>query len=433
MTLRRDRSSLDNTAPARVNGAEKPEAGAADPMSIPMARNVALYPWFRACQSLLFWQAVWFLYFQDRLSATAAIQLYAVYDIASTLLEVPSGYMSDRLGRRRTLLAAALAGGAAVLFIGLGDSFAAFAVGEALIGASAAFVSGTDSALLYQSLAAEGRAAEVERQELRAWRFAFTALAASALAGGLMTLLYPPLPYLAGALGFAAMAIIAFRFTEPPAARHGPDEGPTLSDLGQIRAALAQPVVAWLFALSVAMYIFSHIPFVFGQPFIADALAALGAGQGAPAVSGAVTAAMMTVSLGTSLFATPLRVRLGLTVLLLVAFALQIAISATLAATGSALAIAVLLLRMVPVSLSRPFITARMQPLLHDRTRATFLSVQSLAGRLIFAATLFLASAVAGGTDTLSHGTIRLILGAYCAAGLACLLILAVTARRRGI
>ena len=29
------------------------------------ARNVALYPWFRFCRGLLFWQAVWFLYFQN--------------------------------------------------------------------------------------------------------------------------------------------------------------------------------------------------------------------------------------------------------------------------------------------------------------------------------------------------------------------------------
>ena len=85
-----------------------------------MSRNVALYPWFKFFQNLIFWQAVWFLYFQNTLSAAEAIALYAVYDIATTCLEVPSGYMSDRLGRRRTLIMASLAAilGSALLAIG---------------------------------------------------------------------------------------------------------------------------------------------------------------------------------------------------------------------------------------------------------------------------------------------------------------------------
>mgnify|MGYP003564626886 CR=1 FL=1 len=72
------------------------------------AANVPLYRWSRFLRNLLFWQAVWFLYFQNSLSAAEAILLYAVYDVATTALEVPSGYMSDRIGRRFTLLASAV-------------------------------------------------------------------------------------------------------------------------------------------------------------------------------------------------------------------------------------------------------------------------------------------------------------------------------------
>ena len=68
-------------------------------------RNIMLYPWFRFAQGLLFWHGVWFLYFQNTLSAADAILLYVVYDIATTALEVPSGYMSDRWGRLITLIA----------------------------------------------------------------------------------------------------------------------------------------------------------------------------------------------------------------------------------------------------------------------------------------------------------------------------------------
>ena len=77
-----------------------------------MARNVSLYPWFKFFQNLVFWQAIWFLYFQNELSPSEALLLYVIYDVGTTVLEVPSGYMSDRLGRRLTLIAAAMAGSA---------------------------------------------------------------------------------------------------------------------------------------------------------------------------------------------------------------------------------------------------------------------------------------------------------------------------------
>ena len=143
------------------------------------ARNVALYPWFKFFKSLIFWQAIWFLFFQNRLSAGEAILLYAIYDIGTTVLEVPSGYMSDRMGRRFTLIASMVAGIAATVLLAVGDGFLVFALAQVFLGASAAFASGTDSALLYESLAATGRQSDIERQEIRAWRFSFTALAVS--------------------------------------------------------------------------------------------------------------------------------------------------------------------------------------------------------------------------------------------------------------
>ena len=50
------------------------------------AQNIALYPWFKFLQNLLFWQAVWFLFFQSELSAAEAILLYVIFDISTTIL-----------------------------------------------------------------------------------------------------------------------------------------------------------------------------------------------------------------------------------------------------------------------------------------------------------------------------------------------------------
>lgn len=401
----------------------------ADPAA--MTRNIALYPWVKAALNLLFWQSIWFLYFQSRLSAADAILLYTLYDLGTIAFEVPSGYLSDRLGRRPTLILACLAGFAGTACLALGQGLAVFAAGQLLIGASSAFVSGTDAALLYESLAATGRQAELEAQELRAWRAAFFALALSAASGGAMALWSPVLPFWANLLAFLVAGLLCLRLTEPRHATTAPEAA--LLERGALRAAFAQPVLRWLFALSMAMYVFSHVPFVFGQPFILIALTQVGLAAQTPAISGLVTALMMLLSVGTSLLAPRLRLRLGLPAILLLAFALQIAICGLLTLSSSALAIGFLLLRMVPSSLSRPFLTARMQPLLRSETRATYLSLQSFAGRLVLAASLLLAMGPAGDAGAMAFGEIRLVLGCYAAAGLVALGALWAAARGRGI
>ncbi len=394
-----------------------------------MQSNIALYPWFKFVQQLLFWQATWFLYFEARLSAAEAILLYVVADLATTALEVPSGYMSDRLGRRRTLLAAAIAYVLATGLLVVGEGFTQFALANVLLGAAWAFASGTDSSLLFQSLRAEGRSAEVEAQEMKAWRFSFAALALSALIGGALALYGEKLPYVATAAAAAGLLVLTALLREPPAA---PQSGHA-DNLRAIGASLAHPTLLWILCLWLATYAFSHIPFVFGQPFIREAMTAAGYGAETPLISGVVTFLMMTLSLAVSLIAPALRRALGLPGILLLALGMQVGLTAALALSNSLFVIALLLLRMVPDSLSSAFMLARIQPLLPDTVRATYLSLQSLAGRVVFSAALTLAALYAPADAAIAYADMQVILTAFTALGVALLGLLAVTVRRAGV
>ena len=393
------------------------------------ARTVALFPWFKFAQNLIFWQAIWFLFFQTELSGAEAILLYAIYDISTTVIEVPSGWMSDRLGRRVTLIASAAIGACGGALIVFGDGLAVFALAQIAFGTAAALSSGTDSALLYESLQAEGREDEIEPEELRAWRYSFVALALSAVSGGALALVSPVATFGLSAVASVAALVLALAMSDAPRV-----QARTIKEaLVTLKAALRQPVLLWLFALSVLMYGFSHLPFVFGQPFIAEALTGLSLTADAPLVSGAVTTVMMVVSVGTSVVAERMRARVGLTPLYLAAFGLQIAIVATLAMTNSVLAIAVLFLRMVPDSMSRPFILAQTQPLLSDDSRATYLSLRSLVARIAFAASLWLAAISVSEAGALPFAEISRLLGWYAGAGVVLLLGLALWARALGV
>ena len=92
--------------------------------------------------------------------------------------------------------------------------------------------------------------------------------------------------------------------------------------------------------------------------------------------------------------------------------------------------ILLLLMRMVPDSLSRAFLLARIQPLLPDARRATWLSLQSFAGRLLFAGSLIVFSGEASDDGAMAYDEIRSVLSWYVGAGLLILAGLVLSVRR---
>jgi MFS family permease len=392
--------------------------------------NIQLYPWFQFCRSLLFWQAIWFLYFQKELSATDAILLAAIFDISTTVLEVPSGITSDRLGRRRTLVAAIAIKIIGALLLAFGGTFTIFALAQICLGASMALISGTDTSLLYESLTKEKRSHEIQTHEQRAWRFAFAALAISAVTGGLLAIVSPMWTFLASAAAAGIALVIATKFKEPAPASDQSTPARASTQFTAITTAMRHPVLAWLFCLTVGMYTFSHVPFVFGQPFILEAATAAKLNIDAALISGLVSATMMVISVAVSWIAPSLQQIFGVGRIFLLALILQVGLIVSLAATNHPFAIALLFLRMTPDALARPYILARIHPLLVDTARATYFSVQSFCGRLLFATTLFLSTLAASAGSELAYPEIQTILSWYAAGGLLLIAGLAITAQR---
>jgi len=93
------------------------------------------------------------LFFQDNgLSLQEIMFLTASYSLSVALMEIPSGYAADQIGRKKTLVL-----GCVLAFLGFGlfslsYSFWWFLIAEVLLGIGNSFISGADSALLYDSL-----------------------------------------------------------------------------------------------------------------------------------------------------------------------------------------------------------------------------------------------------------------------------------------
>jgi MFS family permease len=101
------------------------------------------------------------LYFADVTGSFAAAGLVmAVLLMSSVVLEVPTGVVSDWVGRKGTLVAGALAMLGAVCAYAAADGLAALLLGACLEGLSQALFSGNNDALLMDTLTEVGREGE---------------------------------------------------------------------------------------------------------------------------------------------------------------------------------------------------------------------------------------------------------------------------------
>lgn len=112
--------------------------------------------------------------------------LKAIYSTGIVAFEIPSGYFADVLGRRKTLLLGSILGATGFLGYSLSYSFWGFVATEIILGIGQSFISGADSALLYDSLKAQNRKKDYTKLE---GRMASVGNYAEALAGVLAGLL----------------------------------------------------------------------------------------------------------------------------------------------------------------------------------------------------------------------------------------------------
>jgi len=398
-----------------------------------LARNVRLYPWYTALFNALFWMPVFFLFFGAYLTLDRVLQLEAIYYGAVVLLEVPSGYFSDRVGRRATLLVSAASLVAAYGLFFAGGGFAAFAIAQALLAAGIAFNSGTDTALHFDSLAALGRADEYAWREARAARALFVAGALAAVAGGAVGVVQLRYAYglsLLAALGTLAI-VLAFR--EPRSDASDGSRAAAAGFLAQVRACLAylrQPALAWLFGFAVLMIVLMHLPYEFYQPYLELLWGRGMSGLPVPLLAGLHMAAAMMVGAWVAGRSVRVRDRWGTAGALLASGVINVAI---IAAMGAALhpAIALLtVLRSVPRALSTAPLNAAVTPRIARSQRATYLSIQSLAGRLAFSVTLIALSWIAGSGAATDWPALARMLWASAVVGVVGLGVLGVAARR---
>ncbi len=156
------------------------------------------------------------LFYQENgLTMSQIFLLKSIYSIAMVATELPSGYMADAWGCRKTILLGAILGTFGIAIYGFSANFNSFVVAEIILGVGFSFVSGADSALLYDSLKAENREVEYIKYEGSITSFGNFAEALAGVAGGLLATFSLRTPYYFQVF-VAAIAIPAAFFLKEP-------------------------------------------------------------------------------------------------------------------------------------------------------------------------------------------------------------------------
>ena len=369
-------------------------------------RTADLYQRYALFAEASFWVPVFFIYFAALLPLEDVLKLEALYFLCVVIVEVPSGWIGDRLGRRPTLLVGAGLMAISQLLMLLGPTLAGvamdsgpeggrtalfwmFAAGQGLRAAGLAFRSGTDTAMHHDALEAAGAVDQFADREARAGRRRFLGGAAAAAVGGLVATVDLRLPYLLSVVVAVAMFATFWAMREPDA----PDSRTKSRLLGQMFTCCGQlrkPTLGLLFAYVALMLVLNHIPYEYFQPYIESVLAEQWqAVTATPLITGlhvAVTFWLASLASGRSI---RLRNRIGLWGVLACATALQAVTIGLMAFVLNPIIVGLLLLRSCPRGLMMPPINAAVTGAVPVQVRATYLSLQSLAGRLAFSLTLF--------------------------------------------
>jgi len=150
-------------------------------------RNLKLIEFIQITQSMVFVASVLVPYLQFRgLELSQILILESIFAILSVLFELPSGYLSDKMGRKKTLNMAYLALTVAFFIFYKSSSFSSLAFAEVVFAFGYSLVSGTVSALLYESLDELERVTEYSKIFGSNNHKALIAIAISSIVGGLV-------------------------------------------------------------------------------------------------------------------------------------------------------------------------------------------------------------------------------------------------------
>lgn len=158
-----------------------------------------------------------FLFFKENgLDLHDIMVIQAIYSISIALIEIPSGYVADVLGRKNSMVIGTFFGFIGMVIYTFASGFWGFLPAALCLGFGQSFISGSDTALMYDSLVSVNQQDKFIKYEGRSISMGNFAEAVAFIVGGFLAEISLRTPFyyqcIIAFIGF----VIAFLLKEPP-------------------------------------------------------------------------------------------------------------------------------------------------------------------------------------------------------------------------
>ncbi len=233
-------------------------------------RNLRLIDAYTIGMNMLFVLPVIMLYYRDQIGIGFREFMIGQAAFAATivLLEVPTGWLSDIWQRKHTLALGFLFDILGYACLLVADSFFMAVLSQILVGVGISLCSGTNTAILYDSLLSAGREKEYRKREGRRMAFGFYTVAISSVVGGLVYPLHHQLPLVLMLAVMLAALVAVCLLDEPERHKKRPAHHPLKDMAMTLRYALhGHKEIAFIILFSAALFCSTKIILWAQQPY----------------------------------------------------------------------------------------------------------------------------------------------------------------------
>ncbi|MFH1158481.1 MAG: MFS transporter [Pseudomonadota bacterium] len=220
-------------------------------------RNLLLIDIYTVCKNMHFWAPILLLYYRDQIGIGFKELMIgeAVFSATIVLLDVPTGWLSDMWKRKHTQALGILFAIFGYSCLMLAENFTTVLLAQVLIGVFVSLGSGTDTAILYDSLLSVGREGEYLKREGRRVALLLYSVAGVCVAGGLLYPINHKLPLAMTVAAMAVALVAACLQDEPERHKKASERHPAADILATIKYALhGHAEVGFLILFSAALF-----------------------------------------------------------------------------------------------------------------------------------------------------------------------------------
>ncbi len=210
---------------------------------------------------------IFVLYFQEvGLSLQQIFILESINSFAILLFEVPTGFLSDKIGRKKSLLLSVISVEVAFLIYIFNKSFVSFIIADIFYALAIALYSGTFSALLYDTLKEYNKEDEYKKVSGNMGFYTLLGVSVASLLSGFLATISLRLPFIINFFTYMVAFLVLLTIKEPKRAKATNSKKELINAVK--KTFFNGSKLKWVVLFSASIYIFAQGAFYFYQPYL---------------------------------------------------------------------------------------------------------------------------------------------------------------------